>query len=250
LPDAQYQRAVPYLQGYPNVTLVGYVKTLYGKRMLEDSQNDVNIYWHWDELSRSKNIGAMGLDGIFVDEVDCEGENLEYFEALCQHIKAKTWSSGNPGTSYSLLFDKGYVILNPGCAPTHPGYYRLADLVIVFEHHHQSLVSPPLDSPEFQYLSKVGQNHGLKLMLPQPSRATMPKFGVMIHNLLPGQTREAKLTEMHMLVHDLVQVKRVGTLFITDVQIEDADVYANWSSVWQEFIGMVAEATKLNSFLY
>lgn len=78
----------------------------------------------------------------------------------------------------------------------------------------------------------------------------MSKFGVMVHDLLPGETREAKLAEMQIIVHDLVQVKRVGALFITDVQIEDADVYANWSSVWQEFIGMVAEATKLSSFLY
>lgn len=78
----------------------------------------------------------------------------------------------------------------------------------------------------------------------------MRKFGVMIHDLFPGQTREAKLAEMRMLVHDLVQVKRVGTLFITDVQIEDADVYANWSSIWQEFISAVAEATKSSSFLY
>ena len=72
----------------------------------------------------------------------------------------------------------------------------------------------------------------------------------MVHDVLPGHTREAKLAEMQMLVHDLVQVKRVGTLFITDVRLEDADVYANWSSIWQEFIGMVAEATKSSLFLY
>jgi hypothetical protein len=157
---------------------------------------------------------------------------------------------GEQGYVLASSIDKGYVILNPGCAPTHPGYYGLADLVIVFEHHHQDLISPPLDSPEFKYLSKAGQNQGLRLMLPQPSRATLPKFGVMIHDLLPGQTREAKLEEMQMLVHDMVQVKRVGALFITDVQIKDADVYANWSSIWQEFIGMVAKATKSSSFLY
>src|SRR5437762_7781507 len=167
LPDAQYQRAVPYLQGYPNVTLVGYVKTLYGKRPINDTQNDVDIYWRWDELSRSKDMGPMGLDGIFMDEVDCEGENLEYFEALCHYIKTKNWTLGKPGTCFPSLFDKGYVILNPGCAPTHPGYYPIADSVVVFEHHHHDLISPPLDSPEFRYLSNVGPNHGLRLMLPQ-----------------------------------------------------------------------------------
>ena len=122
--------------------------------------------------------------------------------------------------------------------------------MVVFEHHHKDLISPPLDSPEFQYLSNVGSNHGLRLMLPRPSRTTISKFGVMVHDLLPGQTREEKLAEMRTLVHDLVQVKRVATLFITDVRLDDADVYANWSSIWQEFIGMVAEATKSSLFLY
>lgn len=79
--------------------------------MLEDSQNDVDIYWRWGELSTSKGIGAMGLDGIFVDEVDCEGESLEYFGALCQHIKTKTWSSGKPGTSFHLLLTKDTLFL-------------------------------------------------------------------------------------------------------------------------------------------
>src|SRR5215510_12230545 len=52
LPDAQYQRAIPYLQGYTNVTLIGYVSTLYGRRLLPEAKNDVDIYWRWHDVSR------------------------------------------------------------------------------------------------------------------------------------------------------------------------------------------------------
>src|SRR5579862_1249324 len=95
-------------------------------------------------------------------------------------------------------------------------YYRRADLVVVFEHHHRDLINPPSDSLKFQYLSKIDFDHGLRLMFPQLCRTTpASKLDVMIHDLL-GVTRERKLAEMQTLIHDLVQVKRVGSIFITD----------------------------------
>jgi len=105
LPDEQYQRAVPYLQGYPNVKLVGYVKTEYGKRDIEGSKNDIDLYWRWDALSKNNSTGPMGLDGVFVDEVDWEGESSNYFESLCLDIKGRRWRSGKPGTSTRILSD-------------------------------------------------------------------------------------------------------------------------------------------------
>src|SRR5271167_1560289 len=72
LPDAQYQRAVPYLQGYQNVAPVRYVKTLYIKQTFQSSKEDVDKYSRWHELSKNSSMGRMGLDGIFVDEVDCD----------------------------------------------------------------------------------------------------------------------------------------------------------------------------------
>jgi len=127
----------------------------------------------------------------------------------------------------------------------------MADLVIIFEHHYRDLINPPLQSPPFQYLANVGANHGMKLMLPQHSRLTPAfKFGVMLHDFLPGKSRETKLTEMLSLIHDLVQVKRVGAVFITDVEIKNADIYANWSSIWDEFTSMMANANKSSSVLF
>ena len=145
----------------------------------------------------------------------------------------------------------GYVVLNPGCATTHAPYYSLADLVVVFEHYYFDLIYPPIESPDFRYLTNVAPNHGLKLRLPKPSRQTpASKFGVMLHDFLPGGSHHAKLVEMRPLIHDLVQIKRVGAVFITDVQIKNADIYANWSSIWKEFIGMMSEANKSSSLLF
>jgi hypothetical protein len=101
LPDENYQSAIPQLQGYSNVTLVGYVHASYGAQGLKTSLNDIETYWRWHELStgkKNKALGPMGLDGIFVDEVDYGGEHIPYFETLCQYVKKKTWRKGKSGT--------------------------------------------------------------------------------------------------------------------------------------------------------
>ena len=98
LPDQQYQRAIPYLQGHRNVTLVGYIKTSYGKRDIKDSVEDIDTYWRWhQESSKDQGLGPMGLDGIFVDEVECLGEQFGYFQSLSRHVKTKKRKSGKPG---------------------------------------------------------------------------------------------------------------------------------------------------------
>jgi hypothetical protein len=93
LPDEQYQRAIPYLQGFQNVTLVGYISTVYAKRDIQHSIADIETYWKWNSLKED-----MGVDGIFIDEVDNEGVHFEYFDVLSKHIKSKPWKFGKPGT--------------------------------------------------------------------------------------------------------------------------------------------------------
>lgn len=245
LPDSQYQRAVPYFQGYANVRLVGYVSTLYAKRAIKDSLNDIDLYWRWKELSLAKTAhGSMALDGIFIDEVDWNGDKLDYFKTLYGHIKGKLWKTNKPGRFNKFRFlIEGYVILNPGCAPWHNGYYSIADLVIVFEDFYRIFTTPPLDDRPFQYLAERNIADGMRLMVPQSS-STIPSFklAVMIHDFLPTQSRVVKLTQLRTLVYDLVQVKGLGAIFITDLQIKKEDVYADWSSFWQEFIGFIAQA--------
>jgi Spherulation-specific family 4 len=98
LPDAQYQKAIPYLHRYPNVTLVGYILTRYGKRAMEHAISDINTYNKWAEL-----VPEMGLDGIFIDEVDCDGSEIEYFRGLHKHIKGLKWRRRQPGALKSRL---------------------------------------------------------------------------------------------------------------------------------------------------
>jgi hypothetical protein len=83
----------------------------------------------------------------------------------------------------------------------------------------------------------------MKLMLPKSSdTAPISKFGLMDHDFLPGKSQDDKVTALRSLVFDLVQVKRIGAIFITDIEIGKGDIYANWSSFWREFIDFVAEA--------
>jgi len=106
-------------------------------------------------------------------------------------------------------------------------------MVVIFENHHHN------------FILEEG------VALPQPSPLTPPqKWGVMIHDFGVSRTKEDKITEMKGLIHDMVQMRGVGALFITDVEIAKADVYDNWSSVWAEFIDIMAETVHSASFLY
>ena len=128
----------------------------------------------------------------------------------------------------------------------------MADVVIVFEGAYHSFVNPPiLKYSAYEYLPNADPNHGLKLKLPQPSD-DLPswQFGVIINGLLPKSTKNTKLHEMRELVYDLVQIKRVSAIFITDVEEKDADGNKNWSLVWDEFISMLADAKMRASTLY
>jgi hypothetical protein len=115
--------------------------------------------------------------------------------------------------------------------------------VIVYENYYDRFLSPPITDPTFDYL-KTG-SYGTPLMLPK-STPKMPssKFGVMIHDFDNVDT----FSKLRSLVNELVQCKRVGSLFITDIKIRMADVYADWSSFWPEFVRHLAEAEQ--NFLY
>jgi Spherulation-specific family 4 len=229
------------------VTLVGYISTSYAKREIIRSLDDIDAYWQWDALSKAKDgqgFGPMGLDGIFVDEVTCCGENFEYFELLSHYIQNKSWRSGKPGYfGFVTILMVGYVVFNPGCAPRDDAYYHIADLVIVFEHFYHNFINPPLDESVYVYLAHDIPENGLTLMIPEPSNdSPISKFGLMIHDFLPEENYKDKLVKLKEMVFDLVQIKRVRAIFITDLEIKKVDVYANWSHIWHEFVNFVAQA--------
>lgn len=150
-----------------------------------------------------------------------------------------------PAAQTFLFLTLGYVVLNPGCTPRNDAYYSLADLVVVFEHFYRNFTRPPLHDPPFQYLVDVSPKHGIKFMLPQSSIPTPSfKFAIMVHDFLPNQSREVQLSRLKTVINDLVRVKRLGAIFITDLEIEKEDIYADWSSFWPEIIKIIAEANQ------
>jgi len=101
LPDEQYCKAIPYLKGHNNVTLLGYIATEYGTRKIAESLADMDKYWQWHQISLSRSVQPLGIDGIFVDQVECAGQQLKYFEELFRATRGRLWSSGRPGSTLS-----------------------------------------------------------------------------------------------------------------------------------------------------
>jgi hypothetical protein len=130
-------------------------------------------------------------------------------------------------------------MLNPG-GPTHWSYFNLADQVIVSERSHKEFISPPTEIDSYDFLNYVPGSYGMKLQLPKTTRtATASKMGVMVHGFAAGKTRKERVIAMGRIVGDLIEVKKLGGIFITDLEIEKGDVYAGWSGIWEEFVGMV-----------
>ena len=132
--------------------------------------------------------------------------------------------------------------MNPGC-PSYEGYFDISDLVVVSERSHHDFANPPPEKERFQLFKRAKPRQGPKFLLPKISNVQhWLKFAIIDHSFLPEQTRETKLVELRKLIRHLVITKRVGALFITDVDLEKADVFAEWSSFWSELLVYVSEA--------
>lgn len=161
-------------------------------------------------------------------------------------IISKT-SPGEQESQVSVVFVTilivGYVVFNPGCAPRDDAYYDIADLVIVFEYFCHDFINPPLNDFVYTYLSDEVSERGLTLMIPESlNDSPSSKFGLMVHDFLPEENHENKIVKLKEMVFDLVQIKHVHAIFITDLEIRKVDVYANWGHIWHDFVGFVAQA--------
>jgi len=90
LPDANYQYSIPFLRA-DNVVVLGYVSANYGNRDLETVLGDVNSYHGWGKY-------GLGIDGVFIDEVDFEGYKFSFFERISLSVRSNMWKQ-NKGTS-------------------------------------------------------------------------------------------------------------------------------------------------------
>ena len=86
LPDGNYTREIPKLTAYPNVRLLGYVYTSYGKRNVSAVRKDIQTYADWPTNSSNPNLAVRG---IFFDETpqQYEAQTLTYLQGLTDFVK-------------------------------------------------------------------------------------------------------------------------------------------------------------------
>ncbi|OSC98660.1 hypothetical protein PYCCODRAFT_1374607 [Trametes coccinea BRFM310] len=105
-----YRACIPKLRA-PNVLILGYVHTSYGKASRKAGvTQDVNTYAGWNATYRP--------DGIFFDEVSGEKKDLATYKGFVSQARP-LFNGGN-----------GFISLNPGTAPDDSDYYTIADLVL------------------------------------------------------------------------------------------------------------------------
>lgn len=108
--DSSWTQIVDKAQAV-NTSVVGYVYTHYGNRILNDVESDIDKYYEW-----------YGVDGIFFDEASSQSNDISYYQTLYKYVKSK--SSSNT---------KNKVIINPGDVPTIGYDNNCADIIVAFE---------------------------------------------------------------------------------------------------------------------
>ncbi|KAL7282224.1 hypothetical protein ACG7TL_003693 [Trametes sanguinea] len=125
-----YRACIPKLRA-PNVVILGYVHTSYGKASRKAGvTQDVNTYAGWNATYRP--------DGIFFDEVSGEKKDLATYKGFVSHARP-LFNGGNGFVSDFVPSAVQYsqrltfapkISLNPGTAPDDSDYYTIADLVL------------------------------------------------------------------------------------------------------------------------
>jgi hypothetical protein len=110
LPNEDYLPAIQRLNAFPNTRTVGYVRTNYGNRSLDDVLSDITTYSGWANSTQ-----GIEMHGIFFDEAAHEytAEVAEYMQTANDAVKSATGLSGDktvriifPSRSTQLTFDR------------------------------------------------------------------------------------------------------------------------------------------------
>ena len=89
-PSIEYITQIQNLTQYPNVQMVGYVRTGYATRDIEDVLSDISKYSGWDTISKEGvNSTALAMHGIFFDEAPhaYTPETADYMSRINQEAK-------------------------------------------------------------------------------------------------------------------------------------------------------------------
>lgn len=89
-PSDEYRAQIQNLAVFSNVKTVGYVRTGYANRDIDDVLRDISTYAGWEtEESSFVNTTALGMHGIFIDEASYEfsAEAAEYMRTISRATK-------------------------------------------------------------------------------------------------------------------------------------------------------------------
>jgi len=123
-PDAQYTQQIVQLNGLKSVKTVGYVRTNYTNRPIDDVLADVRTYSGWSTANAN-----LTMHGIFLDESPHQYSDsaASYMRTVTSAIKS---SSGIQGQKL--------VIRNPGTIPDPVFNDTNTDVVVFFEDDYTS----------------------------------------------------------------------------------------------------------------
>jgi Spherulation-specific family 4 len=101
--DDNWQREIPRINSYGNVRTIGYVKTGYGARDINNVLREVAQYGSWTSIPTNSSdiyngtMSTYGLHGIFFDETpnfDFTPEIGEYYNQIDGYVKNQTTFGG------------------------------------------------------------------------------------------------------------------------------------------------------------
>ncbi|BGP08124.1 Spherulin-4 [Rhodotorula toruloides] len=196
---------VPILRAkMPSSTIIGYVRTGYGSRSQSDISSEINQYKSWAGIKVNATSGATAkLDGIFFDEVSdsTSSTNLKRYQTYSSLARN---AFGRTGST---------VVFNPGTA-VDARFFNWADLVMYYESAYADYST-----------SQLPKNAQL-----------LAKSAIIIHSFPTGSAGSKQLP---VTLKPLVPAS--GAVYITDLDINQVDVYSKFGPDWQEFVKDVAQ---------
>lgn len=143
-PNSDYKRGLEILRS-AGVTIVGYVDTDYGRRSIEEIQEDIDIYAQY-----------FNLHGIFFDQTSARIEHLKLYEKLYRFVRSRPQLER--------------VILNPG-SPLEQSFFLqpTGDVAIIFENTSQQWQNYPHDAAFHTFSAE----HFAVLLYAVPDSASM-----------------------------------------------------------------------------
>ncbi|KAH8646113.1 spherulin 4-like cell surface protein [Xylariales sp. PMI_506] len=125
-PDSYYGPAIQELNSYSNVQTIGYVRTNYTNKPVDETLAEVDTYAGWSFESTT-----LAMHGIFFDEApyDYDAAAVTYMHSIDAYVKNSTGLLGNK-----------WVVHNPGTVADSAYQGPNTDFTFIFEHDYETWV--------------------------------------------------------------------------------------------------------------